>query len=189
MGDTRAGKLMSSFTKTAKGLLVHLDEMEVPVLRQTATEVLGILADGDTAEAADDPLARMVGISTNDTLPENPILARLFPNAYEDDQLSSEFRRYTETSLHDRKQRAITNLLGSLPLTGEASIELDLEMVDQWMRAINDLRLALGVVLVVDENSEERFAKLSEVDPVLFTYQVFNWLGWLLENLIENAMD
>jgi hypothetical protein len=62
-------------------------------------------------------------------------------------------------------------------------------MVDQWMRAINDLRLALGVVLVVDENSEERFAKLSEVDPVLFTYQVFNWLGWLLENLIENAMD
>jgi hypothetical protein len=103
MGDTRAGKLMSSFTKTAKGLLVHLDEMEVPVLRQTATEVLGILADGDTAEAADDPLARMVGISTNDTLPENPILARLFPNAYEDDQLSSEFRRYTEFSSLNRR--------------------------------------------------------------------------------------
>jgi hypothetical protein len=180
---------MSSFTKTANGLLVHLDEMEVPILRQTATQVLDILAAEDFTEEAEDPLARMVGISTNDKLPENPILARLFPDAYEDDRLASEFRRYTETPLHEKKQQAIANLLGSLPLTGEADVELDLGQIDEWMRAINDLRLALGVVLDVDENSEERFAALNEVDPAFFTYQVFNWLGWLLENLIENTMD
>jgi hypothetical protein len=180
---------MSSFTKTDKGVLVHLDETESPILRQTATEVLEILASGDSSAVSDDPLAQMVGISTNDTLPENPILARLFPNAYEDDQLAREFRRYTEAPLHATKQLAITNLLSSLPLIGEASVELDFDGIDEWMRAINDLRLALGVALNVDEDAEERFAELGETDPTVFTYQVFNWLGWLLENLIESATE
>lgn len=180
---------MSSFTKTPRGLRVHLDETEVPILRQTATEVLEMLSDGDLSEIAEDSLSRMVGISTNDTLSENPILARLFPNAYADEQLSSEFRRYTEVSLYEKKQQAIANLLSSLPPNGEADLELDFPKIDEWMRAINDLRLALGVVLGADENSEARFSTLSQADPLFFTFQVFNWLGWLLENLIKNASD
>jgi hypothetical protein len=189
MGNARAHNLMSSFTKTPTGLRVHLDETEVPILRQTATEVLEILSDGDLGSIAEDSLSRMVGISTNDKLSDNPILARLFPNAYADEDLSSDFRRYTEASLHEKKQQAIANLLSSLPSIGEADLELDFPKIDQWMRAINDLRLALGVVLDADENSEARFAKLSEADPMFFTFQVFNWLGWLLQNLIENASD
>lgn len=180
---------MSSFTKTDRGLLLHLDEAEVPILRRAAAEVLEIITDGDTATSDEDPLARMVEISANDKLPEDPILARLFPNAYDDEQLAGEFRRYTETSLHEKKQQAIANLLTSLPLSGAANIELDRDGIDQWMRAINDLRLALGVVLEIDEDSDGRFAEIGETDPVFFTLQTFYWLGWLQENLIEHATD
>jgi hypothetical protein len=188
MGNARAHNLMSSFTKTPGGLRVQLDETEVPILRQTAIEILEILEAGDLSAIADDSLSRMVGISNNDTLSENPILARLFPDAYADQEFSSEFRRYTEASLHEKKQQAIANLLSSLPSIGEADLELDFPQIDEWMRAINDLRLALGVVLDADENSDSRFATLSEADPMFFTFQIFNWLGWLLENLIENAL-
>lgn len=180
---------MSSFTKTNRGLLLHLDEAEVPILRRTASEVLEMISDRDSSAESDDPLARMVGISTNDKLPENPVLARLFPNAYEDDQSASEFRRYTEAPLHEKKQQAITNLVNSLPQSGAADIDLDLAGIDEWMRAINDLRLALGVVLDIDENSEERFAEIGEDDPFFVTVQVFYWLGWLQQNLIEHATD
>ena len=180
---------MSSFSKTDQGLLLHLDEAEVPILRRTATRVLEIITHHEPTAGNEDPLARMMEISTNDKLPENPILARLFPNAYADEQSAGEFRRYTESSLYGKKQRAIANLLNSLPLSGAVNIELNIDGIDQWMRAINDLRLALGVILDIDENSEERFAEISDEDPIFFTLQIFYWLGWLQENLIEYATN
>jgi hypothetical protein len=179
---------MASFSKSTRGLLLHLDESEVPILRQTAAEILEMITDRRSGSAGDDPLARMVGISTNDQLPENPVLARLFPDAYEDDQSAREFRRYTESSLHEKKEQAIVRLLSSLPGIGEADIDLDLAGIDEWMRAINDLRLALGVVLEIDEDYDARFADVSENDPLFITVHVFYWLGWLQQNLIEYAL-
>lgn len=179
---------MSAFTKTDKGLILFLDEAEVVVLRNVATEILSVIASHESASHHDDPLARLVGISTNDNLPENPVLARLFPDAYKDKQRAGEFRRYTETSLYATKREAIVGLVASLPSSGDATIELDSVGIDQWMRALNDLRLALGVILEVDENSDERFSKMNENDPEFFTLHVFYWLGWLLENVIDNAV-
>lgn len=179
---------MAAFSKSTRGLLLHLDESEVPILRQTAAEILEIIIDRHSGSPGDDPLARMVGISTNDQLPENPVLARLFPDAYEDDQSAREFRRYTESSLHEKKEQAIVTLLSSLPVIGEANIDLDLAEIDEWMRAINDLRLALGVVLEIDEDYDARFADVGENDPLFITVHVFYWLGWLQQNLIEYAL-
>ncbi|HUW77395.1 MAG TPA: DUF2017 domain-containing protein [Candidatus Nanopelagicaceae bacterium] len=180
---------MATFAKTPNGLRLNLDEAETAILRQMATEVLGILSEAGPTEDGLDPLARLVEISTSDELPTDPILARLFPNAYEDDAWASEFRRYTEAPLHRAKQEAITHVLDSLPQSGESDIALDLPAVDEWLRAINDIRLALGVVLDVDENSEERFAQLEDTHPLLFTFQVFNWLGWVLENLLATVTE
>ena len=53
---------MASFTKSKRGLLLRLDESEVPILRRTASEVLEIISDRQTVTPSDDPLARMVGI-------------------------------------------------------------------------------------------------------------------------------
>ena len=178
---------MAAFTKSARGLLLHLDASEVPILRQTAVEVLEIITDRHAGSGGDDPLALMVGISTNDRLPENPVLARLFPDAYEDEQSAREFRRYTDSPLHQKKEQAIVSVLTSLPDSGQANIDLDLSDIDEWMRAINDLRLALGVVLEVDENYDERFAAIGEDNKLFITVQIFYWLGWLQQNLIEHA--
>jgi len=179
---------MNSFTKTPSGVRVALDEAEVSILRQTATEVLQIITDRDSASEDDDPLARLVGISSHDRAPDNPILARLFPNAYEDEKAANEFRRYTESALHEKKSQSLVHLLAALPMHGELHIELNDDAIDEWLRAINDLRLALGVALNVDANSEAKFAALDEDDPSSFTFRVFHWLGWLQANLIEHAM-
>lgn len=178
---------MEPFMKTPNGVQVALDEAEVSILRQTAAEVLQIVIDRDPASEDDDPLARLVDISSHDQVPDNPILARLFPNAYQDEKAASEFRRYTESALREKKSQALANLLAALPIRGELHIELDDGAIDEWLRAINDLRLALGVILNVDANSEEKFAALDEDDPASFTFRVFHWLGWLQANLIEYA--
>ncbi len=179
---------MKSFTKTPNGVRVALDEAEVSILRQTATEVLQIVTDRDSTSEDDDPLARLVGISSHDQLPDNPILARLFPNAYQDEKAANEFRRYTESTLREKKSQALVDLLAVLPVRGELDIELADDAIDEWLRAINDLRLALGVILNIDADSEERFAALDEDDPSSFTFRVFHWLGWLQANLIEHAV-
>ena len=91
--------------------------------------------------------------------------------------------------MHEKKEQAIVNLLTSLPASGEAKIDLDLFEIDEWMHAINDLRLALGVVLEIDEDYDARFADVNENDPMFITVRVFYWLGWLQQNLIEYAGD
>jgi len=180
---------MSSFTKTDRGLLIELNEAELSILRGAATEVLQIIIGRDSTELHDDPLSNMLEISTHDRLPEDPVLARLFPDAYQDERLSSEFRRYTENALQSKKSGAIDHLLSSLPISGIARVEIATEKIDLWIRAINDLRLVFGVVLSIDENSDKRFAQMGEDDPDFFRVQIFYWLGGLLENLVDHSAD
>jgi hypothetical protein len=54
---------------------------------------------------------------------------------------------------------------------------------------MNDIRLALGVRLQVDENSSEEFELLPLDDPTRGVYSVYSWLGWLQESLLLALMD
>ena len=47
------------------------------------------------------------------------------------------------------------------------------------MRSINSLRLVLGTLLDVDEDEFE--AGLNEDDPAYGQYQLYSYLGWLLD--------
>ena len=71
----------------------------------------------------------------------------MLPDAYPDDpDASSEFRRYTEKDLRAGKVAAAKTVLATLP-EGGGRISLSESQAQVWLRALNDIRLALGVRL------------------------------------------
>ena len=117
--------------------------------------------------------------------PEDPVLARLLPDAYSDDpEAAGEFRKYTEPALRSAKYEVGRQLLETLPEAG-GRIQLSKEEALSWLKALNDVRLALGVRLGVTEEFEQDWAKLKPDDPQWTAYEVYAWLGAVQESLVQ----
>ena len=64
-------------------------------------------------------LAAAIGATGPTSPPEDPVLARLLPDAYRDDpEAAGEFRRYTEQGLRSGKVAAAQTVLATLPAGG-----------------------------------------------------------------------
>ena len=117
--------------------------------------------------------------------PEDPVLARLLPDAYSDDpEAAGEFRKYTEPALRSAKYEVAKQLLDTLPEAG-GRIQLSNDEALAWLKALNDVRLALGVRLGVTEDFEQEWAKLKPDDPQWTAYEVYAWLGAVQESLVQ----
>jgi len=117
--------------------------------------------------------------------PEDPVLARLLPDAYSDDpEAAGEFRKYTEPALRSAKYEVAKQLLDTLPEAG-GRIQLSHDEALAWLKALNDVRLALGVRLGVTEEFEQEWAKLKPDDPQWTAYEVYAWLGAVQESLVQ----
>ncbi|RKS76806.1 uncharacterized protein DUF2017 [Actinomadura pelletieri DSM 43383] len=172
---------MSQVTKTRHGLKVRLEAEEVALLRALMEQLLALIGE---APGADDELASL-GIAENATTPDDPVLARLFPDAYRDDgKAAEEFRRYTEMGLRDGKREAATAVLGALGDPG-ADIVLDEKQAQAWLRALNDVRLALGTRLDITEEWYEEAETLDARDPRAPMFAVYDWLTTLQESLVR----
>jgi hypothetical protein len=169
------------FTRHRKGIRADVDAIEVQVLTQLAQEMLALVPE---PALSDDPLAALVGLPTGDVdPPDNPVLARLLPEAYRDDpQAAGDFRRYTDADLRATKRADAQVVLDTLP-TGKGRLELDRDQADRWLGALNDMRLALGTSLDVTEELE--IEDLEDDDPRLQGLQVYGWLGYLQESLLS----
>ncbi len=171
----------------AGAVSVAFSEVEVTVLRQLLGELLDLLGTRDGAGAAD-PLAAMVGIGTETRRPEDPALARLFPDGYRDDpDAASDFRRYTEASLRARKTASARTVLASLD-DGPGRRTLDREQALAWLGTLNDLRLAMGERLHVSEEWEAELADLAEDDPRAYAVAVYDLLTGMQDSLVH-ALD
>src|SRR5579859_4868581 len=117
--------------------------------------------------------------------PQDPVLARLLPDGYRDDpDASQEFRKYTEPGLRSAKQQAAQEMLDTLPEAG-GKIQLTHDQAQAWLKALNDVRLALGVRLNVTEEFEEQWSRLAADDPQWAAYEVYAWLGAVQESLVQ----
>jgi hypothetical protein len=132
-----------------------------------------------------DELAEMVGLSDSTELPDDPILARLLPDGYRDDPDSAQdFRRFTESGLRSAKTTAAQTVLSTLPPKG-GRVRLTAQQAENWLRALNDVRLALGVRLGVTDDFDQLSSEPA-VNDTLFAYvQVYQWLAYLQESLVE----
>lgn len=144
------------------------------MLRDLAGQ-LGSLFDGGVPERGGDP--------TRD---------RLFPRAYLDpteDEAESEWQVAVHEDLVRQKSAAVGALVDSLDTgaagrKGTTQLTLEPEVVEQWVSALNDVRLALGVVLEVSEDE----MRLEPNDPRAPGLELYGWLTWLQGSLVEELL-
>lgn len=175
------------FRRTATGRIVlRVDIVEKGLL----TTLLEQLTEFVAPEVADDedPLVSLVGLDPSAERPDDPALARLFPDAYLDDpDAAAEFRRFTERSLRETKLAHARTALDTLRRSGE-KVTLSSDEAGAWLGALNDVRLALGTRLGVTEEGMSELAALPDEDPRAATYHVYDWLTYLQETLVRAVM-
>ena len=182
------------------GAAVALDEVEIAILRSLAVQLMELIGPGDEPADGDDPLAALFTEGPTEP-PADPALARLFPEAYGDDdselrEASAEFRRFTENDLRTHKREDALVVVRSLDaLTpaadGDAVLTLTEDESRHWLGALNDLRLTIGTRLEVsdeDEGEDGSLYRLPDSDPRKPMVMAYLWLGALQETLIETLM-
>ncbi|MEU4084304.1 DUF2017 domain-containing protein [Streptomyces aureus] len=189
------------------GAAVALDEVEISIIRSLAVQLLELIGPGPAENASADPLAELFAEGPSEP-PSDPVLRRLFPDAYsgpgveaatpeqaeEQQAHSAEFRRFTENDLRAGKRENALAVIRSLDaLTpggdGGAVLELTTGQSEQWLRALNDLRLAIGSRLdVVDEEDTDLLYRLPDEDPRKPMVMAYLWLGGLQETLVTTLM-
>jgi hypothetical protein len=173
------------------GARARLAAPEASLLRSLVGQIMSLVesspADNPARERDDDlaALEAMLHGPGADKIPEDPVLARLLPDAYRDDpEAAGEFRRYTEPALRSAKHQAAQEMLDTLPDAG-GRIQLTQDQALSWLKALNDVRLALGVRLGVTEDFEEQWARLKPDDPQWTAFEVYAWLGAVQESLVQ----
>jgi Domain of unknown function (DUF2017) len=134
---------------------LHLDEREREVLRIMLGELRDLLIEGN-----DDSLQR------------------LFPPAYaNDDEHEAEYQALAYDEL-------LQNRLGGLDLVEHTlnEVALDDEQLNDWLKAVNELRLVIGTQLDVTE--DEAF-EVADDDPERNKKAVYLFLGYLLDDIVD----
>jgi hypothetical protein len=110
--------------------------------------------------------------------PDDPALRRLFPPAYTDPASEEQYRSLVGDQLVSGRAKALATVRDTL---GEKT--LDLDQAEQWLRALNDVRLVLGTRLDVSEQIDYDMLDLNE--PRGRELAVYGYLSWLQEQLVE----
>jgi hypothetical protein len=181
---------VSVFKRTRVGITVLLDPVETAVLTQVMNEMSELIGPEPTATDGE-AWARELGLAgvgepdPAPAAPNDPIRARLFPDAYTGDAAAADdFRRFTEADLRAAKLANATGLLDSLPEGGGSLVLYDGGSA-AWLGALNDARLALGTALDVDENTYDELVTLEVDIPRAQRLRVYLWLGELQDSLLQ----
>jgi hypothetical protein len=157
--------------RTSQGIEMHLDRAEGELLVQ-------LLAD--TAEA----------MQAGALADEDPVRQRLFPAAYPDDLEAEEgFRRLTESALRDerieRAERCTAEVASARSRRRGLELVLDDAAGDRWMRALNDVRLALGTRLGITEDDDR---DIDPTNPGAGSRLAYAWLTAVQDGLVQALM-
>jgi hypothetical protein len=186
------------FRATRRGLEVSLSDPERDLLANLFAQLDQLLDDGTPVGAEPfDELAALSGLSgLGDTdvpppePPDDPALARLFPEANRDDaDAAAEFRRLTQSGLRARKRAGARLAIEILRREGTPTLGDD--ETQMLLKAFTDLRLVLGerLGLKTDEDATRLGAQLA--------YGIEPYEGWqglamtyeLLQHLQESLVQ
>jgi hypothetical protein len=191
--DKRA--VIAAFTRGPKDtVLVDLRAAEAQLLGDLFNDLLELLAaeDGPADGPPADPLAAELGLDglgddTPPARPDDPALARLFPDAYPDDpDATAEFRRYTQADLTAQRRRRAAVAAESLDRIKDGGrLSLTAAEAAAWLGALNDLRLVLGTRLEITVDEQEPGEGFGPSDPRTAYVPVYYYLGYLQETLVE----
>ncbi|MBD8583436.1 DUF2017 domain-containing protein [Frigoribacterium sp. CFBP 8766] len=147
------------FRRRGDDLLLDLPEHEARLLGDLVAQLVTVLEGGD---------------------PGDPAVARLLPSAYPDDEeAAAEFRRFTSDDLIARKLANARRVLDDV--AAPTAERLDAAGQQSWLRTLTDLRLVLGSRLGVTADGPAP----SDDPHVVVMHDVFDWLGYLQESLVQ----
>ncbi|HRY08759.1 MAG: DUF2017 domain-containing protein [Actinobacteria bacterium] len=166
--------------KVKKGeMIARLDGQERQVLAFVCDELSALLADPVPDPDVPD-WARELGLSgvgESRPTPQDPVIARLLPDAYDDPERASEFRRLTESELRATKLAHVAVV--------RAQVQQDpiiiTDDVQAWLAFLADARLMLGTRLGVTEDDE----LVPTNDP---EHNLYLYLGYLQQTLVEELI-
>jgi len=179
------------------GTVATFTGFEADLLRSLASQLVELLRNEVAApKSGDDPLEELLDFSGPTTEPEDPVLARLFPTAYpHDEEAAGEFRRFTEGTLRDHKAQNAGEVIETLEEAGLPPeldeeglvIDVDLDHAEAvtWMKSFTDVRLALATRLGIEEDDEDYWLSLPDEDPRAHVYDIYQWVGYLQETLVD----
>ena len=143
------------FQRKEDRVRVRLDRHEQLLLTELLDELEGLLDD-----------------------PDDPELRRLFPPAYSEPTDDEQYRSLVRDQLVSGRSKALATVRATL-----SSDTLDADQADQWLRALNDMRLVLGTRWDVTEDLD--YGKLDVDEPRGRELAVYGYLSWLQEQLVE----
>ncbi|MBB5153257.1 DUF2017 domain-containing protein [Saccharopolyspora phatthalungensis] len=182
---------MEGWTRKNGHLQAELSQQEAAVIRGLVGQIKDMLT-ARTDEAPKDELAELTGIRTGPaTPPEDRVLARLLPDFYRRDPITGEtdeeesdaagaMRSLHEPGLLEAKTGVATLVLETCPAQG-GRVKLTGEQADGWLAALNDVRLALGTALDIEEDMPE---ELPDDDLRREHLGVYQWLTWVQDSLV-----
>lgn len=118
----------------------------------------------------------------------DPAFDRIFPNPCpEDSAVAAEFNQYTLSEQVKRKLQTSQVVLADLASDSQTCL-VALDHFDAWLKTINQLRLIISTRLAVASSEDvERLDQLCQTGQAPFQVMVYQWLGFVLESLIEAA--
>jgi hypothetical protein len=190
---------VGAFTRhrRSKRVIANFTGFEADLLRSLASQLVELLRNESAVPREDqDPFEAMMDFSGPTSEPEDPVLARLFPTAYPgDEEAASEFRRFTEGALRDGKAAAACTVIDTLEEAGlpeqlsedglMIDVELDEPTAETWLRSFTDVRLALASRLGVEEDDDDYWLTLPDDDPRAQAHDIYAWVGYLQETLVD----
>ena len=155
---------MKPFHARGGDVVARLDPAEATVLGLLLDQLEQLLA-ADAEDVGDDP-----------------VLARLLPDGHRGDpEIAADYRELTESALRSGKADDLAVVRATLPAEG-GEVRLDGDQAAAWLRSTNDLRLALGTRLDIDEDTEPPDEITDETDQQLAVYY---WLTALQGSLVD----
>jgi len=187
---------VSQFRSRRKGgVHVELPQHAGALLNNLARQLVELLSEGEPQErVGGDPLEELLDFGAPRDRPADPALQRLLPDGHRDDDVASaEFRRFTEATLRQSKIHDATVVVSCLDglaaeeVEGDLEFELDAVQARCWMRCLTDLRLALATRLDIQTGEADGWENLAEDDERLPLFEIYDWLGYLLESLVDSV--
>lgn len=173
------------------GLRLRLDADEARLLDGLVTQLTALLQSHSSTTLDPDPLFASLEVGGTDVPPEDPALARLFPDAFEDAEEASSFRRVTEQGLVNRKLHDALEVTGMLGMSADPDsstpelIEVSIteRTMPSWVRTLTSLRLAIAARIGLEEEADH--ARLLAASETRGTVMVYDWLAAILESVLQ----
>lgn len=181
---------MRDFKRSGPMIQMLLTDYEATLLESLVEQFTGLLESDEPKPEHGDSFARwQAELSDNDPLDHtDPVINRLFPNAYpEDPEASREFRRLTQAGQRASRLDAAEVVLSALRDSdaGKHPVQVRLIELDSWLKTLTAVRLSLSVRLgITSPDDAEELDSLPEDEPRSYIYRVYEWIAYLTENLL-----